>query len=75
MSDRPADLPELDQVRLREIYDLLRYESSIAFYSARAHESIWMLYMAAVEPYRNGSLELDEPLPRSPLPPIEEVKR
>ena len=68
MSERPETLPELDFARLREINDLLRHESSIAFHSHRAHESMWMLYMAAVEPYRNGSLSADLPLPRSPLP-------
>jgi hypothetical protein len=50
MSDRPENLPTLDQVRLREIRDLLRHESSIKFYSARAHESMWMLYAAAADP-------------------------
>lgn len=71
MSERPATLPELDTVRLREIHSLLRCESSISFQSARAHESMWMLYMAAVEPYRNGSLEIDQPLPRTPLPDLD----
>lgn len=75
MNERPEYLPELDQVRLREINEELRSESSISFGSARAHESMWMLYMAAVEPHRNGSLALNQPLPRSPLPKIEPQDR
>jgi len=71
MSDRPENLPELDFARMQEIYNLLRHESSISFQSYRAHESMWMLYMAAVEPYRNGSLNPSLPLPRSPLPEVD----
>lgn len=44
MSDRPKDLPPLDANRINEIRDLLTYESSISFQSARAHESMWMLH-------------------------------
>ena len=71
MSERPETLPELDLARLREISNLLRHESSISFQSYRAHESIWMLYMAATELYRNGTVPLDRPLPRSPLPKLD----
>lgn len=70
MAERPAELPDLDGARMREIHGLLTTESSISFHSARAHESMWMLYMAAAEPYRNGTLELHEPLPRTPLEPL-----
>lgn len=44
MSDRPKDLPPLDANRIAEIRNLLTYESSISFQSARAHESMWMLH-------------------------------
>lgn len=71
MAQRPAELPPLDGKRLREIHSLLTYESSISFQSQRAHESVWMLYMAAAEPYRNGTLQLDEELPRTPLVPLD----
>lgn len=43
MADRPDELPDLDAQRLAEIRDLLKYESSISFFSYRAHESMWML--------------------------------
>jgi hypothetical protein len=42
----------LDEGRLSEIRDLLRYESSISFHSHRAAESMWLL-VAEVERIRN----------------------
>lgn len=45
MSDVTHEIP--DDERLREIADLLKYESSIAFYSHRAKESMLMLLAEA----------------------------
>ena len=49
MANKPEylDLNTLTPARLSEIQDLLTYESSIAFYSNRAHESMWLLWEAA----------------------------
>jgi hypothetical protein len=43
VSKRPDTLPELTLQRLSEIEALLTHESSVAFYSYRAHESMWLL--------------------------------
>lgn len=51
MSQRPADLPQVDDDRLAEIRRLLTYESSISFHSNRAHESMWAM-VAEVERLR-----------------------
>lgn len=45
MSDETHEIPDAE--RLREIADLLKYESSIAFYSHRAKESMLMLLAEA----------------------------
>jgi hypothetical protein len=41
---RPDTLPDLTLQRLSEIEALLTHESSVAFYSYRAHESMWLLH-------------------------------
>lgn len=45
MSARPADLnpADLNAERVEEIERLLTHESSVSFYSPRAHESMWLL--------------------------------
>ncbi|WP_326739091.1 hypothetical protein [Streptomyces sp. NBC_01022] len=50
-SAAPNTLAELTPERIAEIKDLLRYESSIAFYSSRAKESM-LLLVAGVEQLR-----------------------
>ncbi|MDQ0792060.1 hypothetical protein [Streptomyces sp. B1I3] len=52
-------LTELTPERIAEIKDLLRYESSIAFYSHRAKESM-LLLVAGVEQLKTERSEIEQ---------------